>query len=78
MGNKAYIITNEVQERYILNKLEEDGFTWWTGDNLIDNMPSKLLDINFQYVIFVDDNKVSWDMLSELTNEEVVYDGREE
>ena len=77
MGNKAYIVTNEAQERYILNKLEEDGFTWWTGDNLIDNMPSKLLDINFQYVIFAD-NKVTWDMLSELTNEEIVFDGREE
>lgn len=77
MKTKAYIVTNEVQERYILKKLEEDGFTWWTGDSLIDNMPSKLWDENFQYVIFVD-NKVTWDMLSELKDEEIVYDGREE
>lgn len=77
MKTKAYIVTNEVQERYILKKLEKDGFTWWTGDSLIDNTPSKLLDTNFQYVVFVD-NMVTWDMLSELKNEEVVYDGREE
>ena len=77
MKTKAYIVTNEVQERYILKKLEKDGFTWWTGDSLIDNTPSKLLDTNFQYVIFVD-NMVTWDMLSELKDEEVVYDGREE
>lgn len=77
MKTKAYIVTNEVQERYILKKLEEDGFTWWTGDSLIDNTPSKLWDTEFQYVIFVD-NMVTWDMLSELKDEEVVYDGREE
>ena len=77
MKTKAYIVTNEVQERYMLKKLEKDGFTWWTGDSLIDNTPSKLLDTNFQYVIFVD-NMVTWDMLSELKDEEVVYDGREE
>lgn len=77
MKTKAYIVTNEVQERYILKKLEKDGFTWWSGDSLIDNMPSKLLDTNFQYVIFVD-NMVTWDMLSELKDEEIVYDGREE
>lgn len=77
MKTKAYIVTNEVQERYILKKLEEDGFTWWTGDSLIDNTPSKLWDENFQYVIFVD-NMVTWDMLSELKDEEIVYDGREE
>lgn len=29
---KAYIVTNEQQEREVLEKLERGGFTWWVDD----------------------------------------------
>lgn len=78
MTNKAYIVVNEKQEREVLEKLEREGFTWWGGDNPTENMPSKLWNTKFPYTIFVGKNTVTWNRLSKLEDEEIVYDGRKE
>ena len=76
--DKAYIVANEEQEREVLDKLEREGFTWWGGDNLTENMPSKLFHTQFPYTIFVRKNTVTFNRLSKLEDEEIVFDGRKE
>ena len=78
MSDKAYIVANEEQEREVLDKLEHGGFTWWGGDNLTENTPSKLFHTQFPYTIFVRKNTVTFNRLSKLEDEEIVYDGRKE
>ena len=78
MTDKAYIVTNERQEREVLEKLEHGGFTWWGGDNLTENTPSKLFHTQFPYTIFVGKNTVTFNRLSKLEDEEIVFDGRKE
>ena len=78
MTDKAYIVTNERQEREVLEKLEYGGFTWWGGDNLTENTPSKLFHTQFPYTIFVGKNTVTFNRLSKLEDEEIVFDGRKE
>lgn len=78
MTDKAYIVANEQQEREVLEKLEHGGFTWWGGDNLTENTPSKLFHTQFPYTIFVGKNTVTFNRLSKLEDEEIVFDGRKE
>ena len=78
MTDKAYIVTNEQQEGEVLDKLEHGGFTWWGGDNLTENTPSKLFHTQFPYTIFVGKNTVTFNRLSKLEDEEIVFDGRKE
>ena len=78
MTDKAYIVVNEEQEREVLEKLEHGGFTWWGGDNLTENTPSKLFHTQFPYTIFVRKNTVTFNRLSKLEDEEIVFDGRKE
>ena len=79
MKNKAYIVANEPQEREVLDKLEREGFTWFGGDKPTENRPSKLFKITiFPYIIFVGKNTVTWNLLSKLEDEEIVFDGRKE
>ena len=78
MTDKAYIVTNEQQAREVLEKLEHGGFTWWGGDNLTENTPSKLFHTQFPYTIFVGKNTVTFNRLSKLEDEEIVFDGRKE
>ena len=78
MTDKAYIVVNEEQEREVLEKLEHGGFTWWGGDNLTENTPSKLFHTQFPYTIFVRKNTVTFNRLSKLEGEEIVFDGRKE
>ena len=78
MTDKAYIVTNERQEREVLEKLEHGGFTWCGGDNLTENTPSKLFHTQFPYTIFVGKNTVTFNRLSKLEDEEIVFDGRKE
>ena len=78
MTDKAYIVANEKQEREVLDKLEHGGFTWWGGDNLTENTPSKLFHTQFPYTIFVGKNTVTFNRLSKLEDEEIVFDGRKE
>lgn len=78
MTNKAYIVANEQQEREVLETFEREGYLWIDGVN----KPTKLVprkkhgDI-FPYAIITDDF-VSWKFLSQLKDEEIVYDGRKE
>lgn len=76
--DKAYIVANEQQEREVLEKLEREGFTWWGGDNLTENTPSKLFHTKFPYTIFVGKNTVTFNRLFKLEDEEIVFDGRKE
>ena len=76
MTDKAYIVANEQQEREVLEKLEREDFTWWGGDNLTENMPSKLWNTKFPYTIFVGKDTVTFNRLSKLEDEEIVFDGR--
>ena len=78
MTDKAYIVVNEEQEREVLGRLEHGGFTWWGGDNLTENTPSKLFHTQFPYTIFVGKNTVTFNRLSKLEDEEIVFDGRKE
>ena len=79
MTNKAYIVVNDQQEREVLEKLDREGFTWFGGDRPAGNMPSNYFNITiFPYIIFVRKNTVTWNLLSKLEDEEIVFDGRKE
>ena len=79
MTDNAYIVANEPQELEVLDKLEREGFTWFSGDKPTENKPSKLFKITiFPYIIFVGKNTVTWNLLSKLEDEEIVFDGRKE
>ena len=78
MKNKAYIVTNEQQEREVLEQLKRKGFTWLGGENLTDNKPSNWFNVSLIYVIFVENNTITWNFLSKLEDEEIVFDGRKE
>ena len=81
MTNKAYIVTNEQQEREVLEKLEQEGLKW----KGLSQEPTQWLPTHdftygtsFPYILFGDD-VVSWCSISELKdNYEIVYDGRKE
>ena len=79
MKTKAYIVTNEVQERYILKKLEKDGLVWiGAGEKPTEWKPVKegvLCSLPYALVV---SSYVSWVSLSQLTDEEIVFDGRTE
>lgn len=77
MTKKAYIVANEQQERKVLEKLEQECLLWHGGEYPTEFMPSKRYAGIFPYSIFVYDT-VYWNMLSEVEDEEIVYDGREE
>ena len=81
MKKKAYIVTNEQQEREVLEKLEQEGLKW---KGLLQE-PTQWLPTHdftygtsFPYILFGDD-VVSWCSISELKdNYEIVFDGRKE
>ena len=75
--DKAYIVANEQQEREVLDKLEREGITWPGGEKPTELVPSKYDVGAFPYVIFAGE-WVSWNRVSQLTDEEIVYDGRKE
>lgn len=79
MANKAYIVANKQQEREVLDKLEREGMMWGIiNEKPTDNKPSNWFKITiFPYVIFVDD-VISWNFISRLEDEEIVFDGRKE
>lgn len=75
--DKAYIVANEQQEREVLEKLEREGMLWRGGDQPTDYIPTKYSIIRFPYVIFTG-NRIAFNTLSRLEDEEIVYDGRKE
>lgn len=74
--DKAYIVANEQQEREVLEKLELEGMKWSIiNEKPTDFAPSIYNIAPFPYVIIVN-NWISWNWLSNLKNEEIIYDGR--
>lgn len=80
MTNKAYIVANKQQEREVLEKLEREGMTWSIiNEKPTENKPSNWFKISiFPYIIFVEKNTITWNFISELEDEEIVFDGRKE
>ena len=80
MTNKAYIVANEQQEREVLEELEREGIVWFDGgEKPTEWIPSKkgTKGAEFPYVL-LDDGETSWKYLKDLSDEEIVYDGRKE
>lgn len=80
---KAYIVANKEQELDILKKFEEKGLVWVTEDNATDWVPSEIglfnTYVSFPYALIEKENKkIGWLAISQLTDEEIAYDGREE
>lgn len=80
---KAYIVANNEQELDILNKFEEKGLVWVSGDNATDWVPSEIglfsTYVSFPYVLIEKESKkIAWLAMEQLIGEDVVYDGREE
>ena len=77
MTDKAYIVANEQQEREVLDKLYIGGMTWCGGEEATQIIPSDCYFGEFPYVIYVGE-WLSWNKLSTLEDEEIIYDGRKE
>ena len=75
--DKAYIVTNEQQEREVLNDLERQGIKWVSGGEKPTEFTPK--PIQFPYGLFTDDEgQLKWGNMRSLEDEEIVYDGRKE
>ena len=79
MTNKAYIVANEQQEREVLDKLEQEGYLWSEGEKPTEFIPTKqgVIDDFFPYAL-IDRDYITWGFLSQLKDEEIVFDGRKE
>lgn len=83
MTDKAYIVANKEQELNVLKKFEQNNFFWDEGEKPAEWVPSKTAfapyNFNFPYVLASgDDGNIIWFMVDEITDEEIVYDGRNE
>lgn len=76
---KVYIVANEQQEREVLEKLEREGLVWiGAGEKPTEWKPVKegaLCSLPYALVV---SSYVAWLSLSQLEDEEIVYDGRTE
>lgn len=81
MADKAYIVANEEQELDVLKKFEQNDLFWLNGAMPTNFVPSKhsasMLFEQFPYII-VEGNEISWINMKQLTDEEIVYDGRKD
>ena len=78
MADKAYIVANEQQEHDILKKFEQEGLRWQAGEKPTEWKPVKEGTLcSLPYALGVS-SYVSWLSLSQLTDEEIVFDGRKE
>lgn len=83
MTDKAYIVANNKQELEVLNKFEKNNLFWDEGEKPTEWIPSKTAfgpyTFNFPYVLsYGEDGKIIWFVIDEITDEEIVYDGRKE
>ena len=75
--DKAYIVTNEQQEREVLNDLERQGIKWVSGGEKPTEFTPK--PIQFPYGLFTDDEgQLKLGNMRSLEDEEIVFDGRKE
>ena len=81
MTDKAYIVANKKQELDVLKKLQQNNLFWLSGAMPTNFVPSKhsasMLFEQFPYII-VEGDEISWINMKQLTDEEIVYDGRKE
>ena len=78
MTDKAYIVTNERQERDVLEKLEKDGFMWTDHANKpTELVPSIEVSKQFPYAIVID-RGISLKLSNYFEHYDIVYDGRKE
>lgn len=81
MTDKAYIVANNEQELDVLNKFERKGLVWITGENPTNFVLSEGAGFNyfpsFPYVLN-EGKDISWLSISQLKDEEIIYDGRKE
>lgn len=81
MTDKAYIVANKEQELDVLKKLQQNNLFWFDGAMPTNFVPSKhsasMLFEQFPYII-VEGDEISWINMKQLTDEEIVYDGRKE
>lgn len=83
MTDKVHIVANKEQELDVLNKFERKGLTWLSGENPTEFVLSEnsLFNFNasFPYALVENENKkIAWIAMGQLTDEEIVYDGRNE
>ena len=78
MIDKAYIVTNKPQELDVLNKFEENGFIWISGDRPTEWVASEEgLLVSFPYMLIErKESKISWSAMDQLENVTIAYDGR--
>ena len=77
MTDKAYIVTNEEQEREVLEKLEQEAVTWWLSLKPASQfIPSKYSP--FPYGLKILGSYVVFASLDRLEGYEIVFDGRKE
>lgn len=76
MTDKAYIVGNEQREKSLLAKLEQQGCSW----NDTENTPPTEWHLGrYPYAIVVKaDKKLLWTFNIDVTETEIVYDGRKE
>lgn len=82
MTYKAYIVANKKQELEVLDKFEQGGLLWNTGEKptkWITSEQSVLFGdyVNFPYAL-IEKGHVAWLSMTQITNQEIVYDGRKE
>lgn len=81
MTDKAYIVANKKQELDVLKNLQQNDLFWLNGAMPTNFVPSKhsasMLFEQFPYII-VEGDEISWINMKQLTDEEIVYDGRNE
>lgn len=83
MTDKAYIVANKKQELDVLKKFEAKGLVWLSGDDPTELVLSEnslfSSHASFPYALVEkENNKISWILILQLTDEEIVYDGRKE
>lgn len=78
MTDKAYIVTNEAQEREVLDKLYSKGKMWPSSDGKGNYWSPVHKYVEFPYVIADEGERLIWATIKGLTDEEIVYDGRKE
>lgn len=82
MTDKAYIVANKKQELEVLDKFEQGGLLWNTGEkptNWITSEQSAMFGdyVNFPYAL-IEKGHVAWLSMTQITDQEIVYDGRKE
>ena len=78
MIDKAYIVANKQQELDVLNKFEEKGLIWLGGEKSTEWLPSESgALVSFPYSL-IEEEKIAWLPMTQLSDQVIVYDGRKE